>query len=208
MAGGRRVEVENTATVAGAVSIHGRAADDLRFIRRAMERSSTFTAVPGVGGVAMGVVGLMAAGVGALQPTPERWITVWLGAALIAMVIGLTTMRRKAAHAGVPLAGTTGRLFALSLSAPLAAGAALTVGLWQHDMWRLMPSVWLLLYGTGVLTGGTFSVAAVRVMGSCFMGLGALAMVTPPAWGNAWLALGFGLLQVIFGVYIARKHGG
>src|SRR5688572_30839401 len=102
MPGVRRVEVEETAPVQGAVSIHGRAAEDLRFIRRAMERSSTFTAVPGAGGAAMGVVGLIAAAVAALQPTPQRWIAAWLGAAAIAMVIGLTTMRRKAAQAGVP----------------------------------------------------------------------------------------------------------
>lgn len=71
-----------------------------------------------------------------------------------------------------------------------------------------MPSVWLLLYGTGVLTGGAFSVAPLRVLGLSFMVLGIAAMVTPPAWGNVWLAIGFGFLQVSFGVYIARRHGG
>jgi hypothetical protein len=40
------------------------------------------------------------------------------------------------------------------------------------------------------------------------MALGVLALVTPPAWGDVWLGAGFGLLQVIFGRYIWRKHGG
>ena len=71
-----------------------------------------------------------------------------------------------------------------------------------------MPSVWLLLYGTGVVTGGVLSVPAVLVLGLCFMALGVVALVTPPAWGNVWLGLGFGLLQLAFGLYIARKHGG
>jgi len=35
-----------------------------------------------------------------------------------------------------------------------------------------------------------------------------LAILTPPEWGNFWLALGFGGLQIGFGVYIARNHGG
>ncbi len=190
------------------VSLHGRAADDLQFIRHAMERSATFTAVPGFGGALMGAVGLGAAGVAAVQPTAERWLAVWLAGALVAFAVGLVTMRRKAAEGGVPLTGAVGQRFALSLTAPLAAGAALTAGLWQTGDWRLMPSVWLLLYGTGVLTGGAFSVAPVRVMGLCFMGLGVVAMLTPPAWGNAWLWLGFGGLQTGFGLYIARKHGG
>ena len=188
-------------------SLHGRAAADLRFIRHAMERSATFTAVP-AGGAAMGAIGLAAAVVAAVQPSAERWLAVWLAAAAVAFAVGLVTMRRKAARAGVPLAGAPGRRFALSLAAPLVAGAALTGGLWLHGVWALMPSVWLLLYGTGVLTGGAFSVAPVRVLGLCFMALGVWRLVTPPSWGNVWLAVGFGALQVGFGLYIARKHGG
>ena len=190
------------------VTIHGRAADDLRFIRRAMERSSTFTAVPGYGGAAMGTVGVAAAVAGAMQPTPERWLASWIIAAAIAFVIGVVAMRHKAAHAGVPLTGAQARRFGLGLSAPLAAGAALTAGLSAAGHWSLMPSVWLLLYGAGVVTGGILSVPTVLVMGLCFMVLGVAAMATPPAWGNIWLGVGFGFVQIGFGLYIARKHGG
>jgi len=45
-------------------------------------------------------------------------------------------------------------------------------------------------------------------MGMGFMALGALAIATPPALGDFWMSLGFGLLQAAFGVVIARKHGG
>jgi hypothetical protein len=188
------------------VSAH--AAENLQFIRHAMERSATFSAVPGVGGALMGTVGLGAAAGGALQPSAERWLAVWLAAAVLALVIGIITMRRKAARLGAPLVGAAGRRFALGLSAPLLAGAALTVGLWMHGGWALMPPTWLLLYGTGVLTGGAFSVAPMRFLGLAFMALGLVALVTPPAWANVWLGLGFGALQIGFGVYIARNHGG
>ncbi len=96
----------------------------------------------------------------------------------------------------------------MSLAAPLVAGAALTWGVWLHDGWALIPGVWLLLYGTGVLAGGVFSVAAVRLLGVAFMALGIVALATPPAWGNVWLGVGFGGLQLVFGLYIARRHGG
>lgn len=189
-------------------SIGDHAAEHLRFIRHAMERSSTFTAVSGLGGAAMGAIGLLAAGVGAIQPSAERWIAVWLTAAAAAFAVGIVTMRRKAVRVGMPLAGAPGRRFALSMAAPLIAGAALTGGLWMQGMWSLMPPVWLLLYGTGVVTGGAFSVAPMRVLGLSFMALGLAALVTPPSWGNVWLALGFGGLQLGFGWYIARRHGG
>ena len=182
--------------------------DQLSFIRRAMERSSTFTAVPGWGGVGMGVVALVAAAVGALQPTAERWLAVWLAAAVVAFAIGIFTMRRKAARVGIPLTGAPGRRFAGSLAAPLVAGATLTAGLWMHNAWALMPPTWLLLYGTGTVTGSPFSTAPLRMVGLSFMVLGLAAIVTPPSWGNVWLALGFGALHIGFGWHIARKHGG
>jgi hypothetical protein len=184
------------------------AAKNLQFIRHTMERSATFSAVPGIGGAIMGGIGLAAAAIGAMQPTAERWLLVWLAAAVCALTIGIVTIRMKAARVGAPLTGAVGRRFALSLAAPLIAGAALSYGLWIHGVWTLMPAAWLLLYGTGVLTGGAFSVAPMRAMGLAFMALGAAALVTPPSWGNVWLATGFGALQVAFGLYIARRHGG
>ena len=184
------------------------AEESLQFIRRTMERSSTFTAVPGLGGAGMGAIGLAAAVLAANQGSAERWLVVWLLAAPVALGIGVTTMWRKAARLGAPLVGVLGRRFAMSLAAPLVAGAALTWGAWMNDDWALMPAVWLLLYGTGVLAGGVFSVTAVRLLGMAFMALGIAALVTPPGWGNAWLGMGFGGLQLVFGLYIARRHGG
>ncbi len=184
------------------------AEEHLQFIRRTMERSSTFTAVPGLGGAGMGVVGVAAAVIAANQPSPGRWLVVWLVGAAVALGIGITAMWRKAARSGAPLAGAVGSRFAMSLAAPLVAGAALTSGVWMHGDPALIPAVWLLLYGTGVLAGGVFSVAAVRLLGAAFMALGIAALVTPPAWGDVWLGAGFGGLQLAFGLYIAKRHGG
>jgi hypothetical protein len=189
-------------------SVGDQAAANLSFIRHAMERGSTFTAVPGRGGMAMGAIGLAAAAMSAVQPSAERWLAVWLTAAAVAFVVGVWTMRAKARRLGLALAGAQARRFALSLAAPLVAGAALTIGLMQHGAWALMPSMWLLLYGAGVITGGAFSIAPMRVLGMLFMALGLTALFTPPTWGNVWLGLGFGAMQIGFGWQIARAHGG
>lgn len=189
-------------------SISGHAADNLTFIRQAMERSTTFTAVPGLGGCGMGTIALVAALVGSWQPTSERWLLTWLAGAALAAVVGLAAMARKAQRNGATLAGATARRFAAGLAAPFVAGAAITYALWAIGHFTVMPPVWLLLYGAGLLTGGIFSVPAVRWIGACFMAFGMLAIATPPEWGNLWLAAGFGGLQIGFGVYIARNHGG
>lgn len=186
----------------------GRAADNLRYIRQAMERSTTFTSIPGRGGAAMGAIALVAAVLAARQPSADRWLATWLAAAAVAAVIGLIAMWRKARLGGVTLTGATARRFAIGMAAPFVAGAAITYELWAVRNFTVMAPAWLLLYGAGVLTGGIFSVPIVRAIGACFMALGLAAIATPPAWGNFWLAIGFGGLHVGFGLYIARHHGG
>lgn len=189
-------------------SISGHAADNLHYIRQAMERSSTFTAIPGVGGCVMGAFALAAALVASRQPAGDRWLLVWLATAAAAALVGLILMARKAKRAGATLAGANARRFALGMAAPFVAGAAITYELWVVRNFTVMAPTWLLLYGAGVLTGGIFSVPAVRLIGVCFMTLGILAIATPAEWGNLWLAAGFGGLHIGFGIYIARNHGG
>jgi hypothetical protein len=188
--------------------LSGRAAENLRYIRQAMERGATFTSIPGVGGAVMGGVALIASAFASRQPAGDRWLATWLIAATVAAVLGLIAMARKAKRAGATLTGANARRFALGMAAPFIAGAAITYELWVVRSFTAMPATWLLLYGAGVLTGGIVSVPVVRVIGVCFMALGMAAIVTPPEWGNLWLAIGFGGLQVAFGIYIARNHGG
>jgi len=185
-----------------------RAMDNLRYIRETMERASSFTAVPGWGGVAMGVTALAASIMAARQPTRDAWLGVWLVEALVAVGLGAWAMERKARLAGVKLLSGPGRKFALSLAPPLFAGAMLSMVLYRAGMEAWLPATWLLIYGTAVTTAGAFSVPIVPVMGMGMMALGAVAMFCPPSWGNWFMAAGFGLLQIIFGALIARKHGG
>ena len=189
-------------------ALHVRALDDLRFIRETMERSAAFTAISGIGEVLVGISALIAAVIAAQQPSEARWIGVWLVEALVALAIGGITTGRKARRAGVPLFSGPGRRLALSLTPPLIAGALLTAVLVRSDALALLPGVWLLLYGTGVVTGGAFSVKIVPMMGLCCMGIGAVALLAPDTLADPLLAAGFGGLHVLFGTVIARRHGG
>jgi hypothetical protein len=189
------------------VNLGDHAVDDLKFIRRAMERAGSFTAVPGWGGVGMGVTALGAAFLAAVQPTPGRWLTVWLVAALVATAIGLWTMVRKARRLDVPLATGAGRKFALGLLPPILVGAILTAALLRAGVETLLPAVWLLLYGTGIVAAGAFSVAVVPLQGLAFLILGGAALLVPQA-GDLLLGLGFGVVNLVFGIVIAVRHGG
>lgn len=174
-----------------------------------MERASTFTAVPGWGGVMMGVTALAAAVVSGPPDQSIRWVLVWLAEAVVAVVIALVTMTVKARRAGTSLwHGATARRFALAFAPPLAAGMVLTPVFATTELAPRLPGCWLLLYGTAAATGGAFSVRVVPIMGLCFMALGALAFAAPAAWGHWLLAAGFGVLHIIFGFIIATSYGG
>lgn len=189
-------------------ALHERAMDDLRFIRSTMERAGSFTAVPGLGGVAIGVTAVAAALLASRQPTVDRWLVTWLATAVVATLIGAGTLIPKARRAGLPLSKGPGRKFLLSFLPPVGAAVALTGALYAHEATALLPGLWLLSYGAAIVTAGTFSVNVVPIMGVGFMALGALALATPSGWGDAWMAVGFGGLHIGFGIVIARRHGG
>lgn len=193
---------------AGAPALHARAMDNLSFIRSTMERATAFTAVPGWGGVAMGFMALMATVLASRSDSVNQWLAVWLSASALAFVIGGWAMVVKARRAGTTVFSYSGRRFVLSYVPPLAVGALLTLVLVRAGLYSALPGTWLLLYGTGVVTGGAFSVRVVPIMGFCFMALGATALLAPPGWGEWLLTAGFGGLHIIFGLIIARRYGG
>jgi hypothetical protein len=190
------------------VAIDDRARDNLRYIRETMERAASFTAVPGWGGVAIGITALGAAGIASQQSSPSDWLLTWVVEAAVAISIAIWTTISKARAAGTPLFSGPGRRFVYAFAPPLFVGALLTLLMARLSIIGAIAGVWLLLYGTGVVTGGAFSIRIVPLMGLCFIVLGTVALFCPWTWGNALLAAGFGGLHVIFGAVIARKYGG
>jgi hypothetical protein len=194
------------------IPLHSHALDNLRYIRETMERAGSFTAVPGWGGVLMGVTALAAAGFASHAASPTIWLAIWLGEAVLAMCVGVLAMWRKARSAGSPLWSAPVRKFVFSFVPPLFAGAILTMALWQAGAVTSIPGLWLVLYGAGVITGGAFSVPAIPAMGVCFLIEGALALLLLPGssmvWADLWLGAGFGGLHILFGAIIARRYGG
>ena len=190
------------------IPIDARAADHLRYIRETMERAAEFTAVPGWGGVTMGLTAFGAAVLAARQTNPRAWAAVWLAEAFVAVAIAAPAAATKARRAHSPLFSGPGRKFVLSFAPPIVVGGLLTLALIQAGSYAALPGVWLLLYGTAIVTGGAFSVRAVPILGLCLMALGSAALFSPPAWGNYFMALGFGLVQMAFGLWIALRYGG
>lgn len=189
--------------------IHAHALENIRFIREAMSRASEFTAVPGWGGVVMGVTAIVTAVISGPPDESLRWVMTWFADAAVASAIALATMTMKARRIGAPLSSAAPAYrFALGYVPPLVAGMVLTPVFATMGLMARLPGCWLLLYGTAAATGGAFSVRVVPLMGLCFMALGVVAFAAPASWGHWLMAAGFGGLHIGFGLVIARKHGG
>ena len=202
------IPLPNRSALPRPIPIDARAADHLRYIRETMESAAEFTAVPGWGGVAMGATALAAAFLASRQNSPRVWLAVWLAEVFVAVAIAASAAATKARRANSSLFRGPGRKFTLSFAPPIIVGGLLTLALFQFGAVSVLPGVWLLLYGTAIVTGGAFSVRAVPIMGLCLMALGSAALFAPASWGNVFMAAGFGIVQIAFGVWIALRYGG
>lgn len=188
-------------------SLHGRAMDNLAFIRETMERSASFTAIPGYGGMIMGITAIGAAIIAHNQGI-RGWLITWLLEAVLAFLIGMFAMWQKAKNSGDSLGSAPARKFAFGFVPPIIAGIILTSLLYFKGLFAFMPTVWLTLYGTAVVTGGAYSVRIVPIVGWMFVALGLISVFVDSIYGNLLMAIGFGGLQIVFGLVVARRYGG
>lgn len=189
------------------ISLRSTAEDNLRFIRSAMERATSFTGVSGLGYLLAGTSAVLASWLAATRQSPEAWLLVWMIELVVGGVVAFGLTVQKSRLQSAPLWSGSGRKLLFAFVPTMLAGGLLTLSFALHDLVRWLPGVWLALYGAAVMTAGAHSVRAIPVMGAAFLLLSTLALLVP-ATGDVALALGFGGLHMAFGTYIWRNHGG
>jgi len=185
---------------------------NLQQIRRTMADSTRFTAVPGLGLVWVGATALATAWVASRWGVGQfdRWMVAWVTDAIVGSTILALAMQRKAERVRAALLSGPGQRALLGLLPPIAAGGVLTAVLYMRGMAtpEVVPGLWLLLYGVGVIAAGANSVPLVPVMGGCFVMLGVAAFAVPGTLALWLVPAGFGIVNIVFGAAIARRHGG
>jgi len=188
------------------------ALEDLRYIRATMARAGAFSAVPGRGLVLAGATALAAAWLAraARAAGGERaWLVAWLIELVIAGGIAFVSVRAKARATGEDTTGAPARRFFASFALPCALAVPLSLALLRAGAFELLPGVWLGLYGLALLAGwGAVTREVVPRLGLSFALLAVGALLSPAAWGDAYMAAGFGGLHIGFGIWIARRFGG
>jgi len=192
------------------------AREHLLYIRQTLEAAGQFTAVPGKCLVAAGMAAL--AGVlFNIMVTGAPWdrhailptaLNAWAMVLGVSVAIVSAGIYYKSRQTGTRIQAPLLRKLLWSLCPALFVGGILTSLAVRTDNLSWLPTVWLGCYGAAVTNGGQVSVPAVRYMGCCFLAVALGAACSPPSLGLTWLALGFGWLHLVFGIYIARRHHG
>ena len=192
------------------VAIESRALGTLAYIRASIESAGSMD-VPGMAGIVMGVIGLLASVVVSTPRAAPHWLGIWLSAAAVALLFGGGLVAHQVARSGQARFLGPARRFLLCLCPALLAGAVLTLVLWGAAV-DAIPGMWLLLYGCAVLSASTVTNAAITrlvcTMGALYVALGCIAFALPAAAHTAMLGLGFGALHIVFGVLIGRSTRG
>lgn len=189
------------------ISLHDHAQENLRFIRAAMESTTSFTGVSGLGYGFAGLTAIPAAWLAQSQSETNGWLTIWMIELILGASIAFGFTIRKASGQGDSMLSASGRKLLLAFLPAMFAGGLITLSFFLSGFVQLLPGVWLSLYGAAVMTAGAWSVRAIPIMGALFIFTGAVAMLAPVS-GDVMLALGFGGIHIVFGIVIWRKYGG
>jgi hypothetical protein len=165
-------------------------------------------AVPGSAGIVLGTIGLLAAMLCFAPGFRNYWLVIWLGAALIAAVVGSILIVRESSLRDLRLAGTPLLKFALCLLPSLGAGLVMTAVHWYAGNLHAIPGTWLLLYGCALVAASAATIRIIATLGALFILLGLLALLLADNLQILMLGAGFGGLHLVFGFLIRRmSHG-
>jgi len=194
-------------------------------IQRIMERATLWTLLPGTAAVLGGVLVLIGCAVSyamigsldfaAMLDTPlDRQVAfcvMWFAIGVLGVIAEVVFTARAAKRQGISPTVRSARVAAFSMTPSVIVAMVLTLKFLiqveprPEEVQYILP-VWMMLYGTGVYTAGLFSIRPPRILGLAFIAMGVLTLLWFQDYGVVFAALSFGLLHIVFGLYIMRKQ--
>lgn len=199
--------------------------EEIRDIRRIMERSSRFISLSGLSGVAAGICAL--AGTLVARSVLNNYYGEYnsrgfttnddfallkiklLGVAVVVFVMAFISAYyltwRKAQKQGLPVWDHTSKRLAWNMFLPLLAGGAFILGMLRYDVWLFVAPASLVFYGLGLVNASKYTLNDIRYLGYCEIILGTINMLYP-GYGLWFWAAGFGVLHIIYGIIMWNKY--
>lgn len=192
---------------------------DIAAIRSMMERTTKFLSLSGWAGIMAGMYALVGAGVaytyldfnpgGIAEAIPDGRLQTLMILALAILILAIGTAvslsYRKAAKQGERIWNATSRRLLVGMSVPLVTGGMLILVLIWNGLIGLAAPFSLIFYGLALYNAGNFTYGEVRTLGLIEIGLGLISAYFVEYSLLCW-AIGFGLLHIIYGIYIHYKY--
>lgn len=199
---------------------------EVKDIRRMMERSSRFISLSGLSGVAAGTFALIGAWIaryvifsdyyveydrrGYFDHTDFAKLKIQLGAIAAAIFVAAFLSAfyftwRKSNSQGRSLWDHTSRRLFWNMIIPLVAGGLFILGMLQYDDWRFIAPACLVFYGLALVNASKYTLTDIRYLGYCEIIIGLINMQFI-GYGLYFWALGFGVMHIIYGVVMWWKY--
>jgi hypothetical protein len=195
-------------------------ARDITEIRSMMERSTKFLSLSGLAGILAGIYALAGAFISyqvldfnpddlTVRNTTESTLWKVVILALIVLILALGTAIylswQKAHKNGEKFWNATTRRVISAMAVPLVAGGLLTLALMLKGLTGLMAPFTLIFYGLALYNTSKFTYDEVKTMGLIEIALGLISAYYV-GFGLICWALGFGVVHIIYGIYLHYKY--
>lgn len=197
--------------------------EDLQHIKRMMERSSRFISLSGFSGIAAGICALAGAwfahkkinlpndrtndsiiDLGSIKLMNDLlWIATFTFIGAFVSAFFFTWLRSKKNN--IPMWGAaTIRLF-WNTVIPLMAGGIFIIRMLQFEVFYLVAPACLLFYGLALVNGSKYTLGEIRYLGYAQLALGIMNLWNI-GYGLYFWAMGFGILHIIYGIWMWYKY--
>jgi hypothetical protein len=196
--------------------------NNLSEIRSLMERSSSFLSLSGLSGISAGIIGLITSiyvytQLGILIEHNRDYSTAGLNDTvfffiLFAGIVLIVTFgavifftARKAHKKGLPVWNGSAKRLVVNLFIPLITGGIFCLILAHHLLFDFIAPSMLLFFGLALLNASKYTFGEIKVLGISEIVLGLVSMYWTTLGLFFW-AIGFGLFNIIYGVYMYIKY--
>lgn len=189
------------------------AIDRLGLIHDQLARAEVYPGFRPTAVALVGALGLLAAAAHPLVPAArggDGFVAYWLAVAGVGAVIGFASAARAYAMEEDDLERRRTRRVMAQFLPSLLAGAAVTVGVARADVTHLLPGLWAVLFGLGVVAARPHLPAAVWLVGAGYVVVGAALLATADATAgpSGWAVGGvFGVGHLATAVALRGKRG-
>ena len=200
----------------------------LRDIRSMMDRSSRFISLSGLSGISAGIFALIGAWIAMPYISGRRNLFInnnfsndntnvfsflsntwlfWIAIATFAfaLISAFLFTYFKSRKEGVPIWGTTARRLMVNVMVPLIAGGFFLIKLIPYGSVGLIAPGCLIFYGLALINASKYTLGEIKYLGYCELVLGIISLWFV-GYGIYFWAVGFGLLHIIYGVYMWGKY--